>query len=130
MGARKPVPALPCSRVPVSLITNATEPRSVVVVPKTLLSSTRKPPVTNSRSKKRSCCSRKTDSVSVAARKTPLFSPSSRRYSSPTLLVLHFPMKNELTHSASFRTTSTWEKIGKSKSTPGSTGSWKPELFS
>ena len=106
------------------------EPRSVVVVPNTLLSSTRKPPVMNRRSKKRSCCSKKTELVSVAPRKTPLFSPSSRRYSSPTLLVLHFPMKNELTHSASFRTTSTCENVGKSNGNPGSAGSWKPWLFS
>ncbi len=39
-------------------------------------------------------------------------------------------MKNEFTHSASRRSTLTWEKVGKSKSTPGSTGSWKPALFS
>src|SRR4030095_14108704 len=116
VGARKPAPALPRMRVPVSLMTHAAEPRGVVWVPKALLSSMRPPPVRKMRSKNRNCCSKKNDLVWVALLNTPLLSPSSWRYSSPTVLLLQGPTKHELIHYDSRRSTFIWDACGSLKS--------------
>src|SRR5215470_10786797 len=67
VGALKPVPAPPRILVPHSAITYASEPCSVQCVPKSLLSSTLKPPLMNRRSQSRNVCSKKADFVWLLA---------------------------------------------------------------
>src|SRR5256885_11347436 len=85
VGARKPEPAPPWIRVPVSLIRNDSEPRSVTERPKTSLSSTRTPAAMKSRSKNRSCCWKRPDTVSVVGPKAfvPCTSAGSRLDATP-----------------------------------------------
>src|SRR5688572_13486091 len=108
VGARKPEPALPRRRVPHALIRYDSDPRSVTEVPKTLLSSTRTPAAMKRRSKKRSCCWKKTEDVSVRGENSlkPVTSANSSRYSRPMVLVLHVPAWKWLSSSASRLSTS------------------------
>src|SRR5438874_12523527 len=107
VGVRKPEPAPPWNRVPVSLIRNDSEPRSVTERPKTSLSSTGTPAAMNSRSKNRSCCWKRPDTVSVVGPKAfvPCTSAVSRRYSTPKVLVDHVPTWKWFSHSTSRRST-------------------------
>ena len=107
VGTRKPEPAPPWIRVPVSLIRNDSEPRSVTERPKTSLSSTRTPAAMKSRSKNRSCCWKRPDTVSVVGPKAfvPCTSAVSRRYSTPKVLVDHVPTWKWFSHSTSRRST-------------------------
>src|SRR5262245_43096243 len=107
VGARKPEPAPPWIRVPVSLIKNDSEPRSVTDLPKTSLLSTRTPAAMKRRSKKRNCCWNSPDTVSVVGPKplVPCTSAVSHRYSMPNVLVDHVPMWKWLSHSTSRRST-------------------------
>src|SRR5215831_8901174 len=108
VGALKPEPAPPRIRVPHSGITYASEPCSVQCVPKSLLSSTLKPPLMNRRSQSRNVCSKKADFVWLLASNgvLPWATPSSVRYSSPMELVDHLPIWKWFRSSASQRSTS------------------------
>src|SRR5438552_777361 len=122
VGARKPEPAPPWIRVPVSLIRKDSEPRSVTERPKTSLSSTRTPAAMNRRSKKRNCCWKRPETVSVFGPKpfVPCTSADSQRYSIPNVLVDHVPTWKWFSHSTSRR--STLKRPGKSQGGPNVAG--------
>src|SRR5262249_42546385 len=107
VGARKPEPAPPWIRVPVSLIRNESEPRSVTDLPNTSLPSTRTPAAMKRRSKKRNCCWNSPDTVSGVGPQpfVPPTSAVSPPYSMPNVLVDHVPMWKWLSHSTSRRST-------------------------